>query len=179
MNDGLIPRRYAKALYKIAIENGDAKQIYDQLRELNFRYTAIDELKRLVSNPYIPDEQKGALLLAAAGAKTGSSLDKFILMVIRNNRATMLRKIALAYLQLYREANNIAKVEIAMATQLPSTEVEEIIAIVKERLGDMTLEISQTIDPRLIGGFTVKIDDLLLDASVSNELKRLRLNLLK
>ena len=43
----------------------------------------------------------------------------------------------------------------------------------------MTLEISQTIDPSLIGGFTVKIDDYLLDASVSNELKQLRLNLLK
>lgn len=179
MNDGLLPRRYAKALYKLALENGDDKEIYDQLRELNFRYTALDELKRVVMNPYIPAERKGAVLTAAAGAREGSSMDKFILMVIRNNRAYMLGKIVLAYLQLYREANNIAKVEIAMATQLPTTEVEAIIAIVKKRLGDMTLEISQTIDPSLIGGFTVKIDDYLLDASVSNELKQLRLNLLK
>ena len=75
MSDGLIPRRYAKALYKLAVENGDADQIYAQLKRLNFRYTAIDELKRVVLNPYIPDEEKGRVMLEAAGAKPGSSLD--------------------------------------------------------------------------------------------------------
>ncbi|MBQ1724652.1 MAG: F0F1 ATP synthase subunit delta, partial [Muribaculaceae bacterium] len=119
MSDGLIPRRYAKALYKLALENGDAKEIYEQLKRLNFRYTAIDELKRVVMNPYVPDVDKGRVLLQATGAAPGSSLDRFILMVIRNNRAEFLGKIGLAYVYLYRQENNIAKVEITTATQLP------------------------------------------------------------
>ncbi|MBR1552016.1 MAG: ATP synthase F1 subunit delta [Muribaculaceae bacterium] len=179
MSDGLIPRRYAKALYKLAVENGDATEIYEQLKQLDFRYAAIDELKRAVLNPYIPDEDKGRALLEAAGARPGSSLDKFLLLVIRNNRATFLRKIALAYVAIYRAEHNIAKVEIATASELPQEEVNSILEVVKKRLGNMTLEVERSIDPSLIGGFTVKVDDILLDASIKNELKTLRLKLQK
>lgn len=178
MNDGLIPKRYAKALYKLATENGDLDEIYAQMRALSGRNTAIDELKRVVRNPYIPNEDKGRVMLLAAGAQPGSSLEKFILLIIKNNRAEFLRKIALSYVDLYREKHNIAKVEVTTATQLPEDEVQAIIDVVKKQLGDTTLEIETLVDPELIGGFTVSVGDMLLDASVKNELKKLRLNLL-
>lgn len=178
MNDGLIPKRYAKALYKLATENGDLDEIYVQMRELSGRNTAIDELKRVMRNPYVPNEDKGRVMLLAAGAQPGSSLEKFILLIIKNNRAEFLRKIALSYVSLYREKHNIAKVEVTTATALPEAEVQAIIDVVKKQLGDATLEVETQVDPELIGGFTVSVGDMLLDASVKNELKKLRLNLL-
>ncbi|MBO8476635.1 MAG: F0F1 ATP synthase subunit delta, partial [Bacteroidetes bacterium] len=36
----------------------------------------------------------------------------------------------------------------------------------------------EIVNPSLIGGFTIKVDSLLLDASISNELRNLRLKLL-
>ena len=179
MSDGLIPRRYAKALYKYAVENGDSQEIYELLKKLSFRYTAIDELKRAVLNPEISDEAKGAFMLRLVGGTPGSSLDKFLLMCVRNNRAEYLQKISLAYVDLYREAHDIAHVVITTAAQMPNDEVNAIIDIVKKRLGDMTLEIEQDIDPELIGGFTVKINGLVLDASVKRELSEMRLQLQK
>ncbi len=41
------------------------------------------------------------------------------------------------------------------------------------------MEYSSRVNPDLIGGFTVTIDNRKLDASVSNELKQLRVSLLK
>ena len=178
MNDGLIPRRYAKALYKLALENGDSEQIYEQLKLLSRRFTALDEVKRVLLNPYIPEEDKGRVMLQVVGAEPGSSLDKFIMLVIRNNRAEFLRKIALSYVTLYREEHNIAKVEITTATEIPEEKIDDIVAIVKKRMGDTTLEIEKVVDPDLIGGFTVKVGDVLLDASVKNELNKLRLKLI-
>ena len=179
MSDGLIPRRYAKALYKYAVENGDAKEIYEILKNLSFRYTAIDELKRAVLNPDISDEDKGAFMLKLVGGKPGSSLDKFLLLCVRNNRAEYLQKISLAFVDLYREANEIAHVDITTVVPLPEAELNAIIDIVKKRLGAKTLEIHQQIDPELIGGFTVTINGLVLDASVKRELNELRLQLQK
>ena len=179
MSDGLIPRRYAKALYKYAVYNGDSQEIYELLKTLSFRYTAIDELKRAVLNPEISDEDKGAYMLKLVGGKPGSSLDKFLLMCVRNNRAEYLQKISLAYVDLYREAHEIAHVVITTAAPVPEDEINAIIDIVKNRLGPKTLEIEQQIDADLIGGFTVKIDGLVLDASVKRELNELRLQLLK
>lgn len=179
MSDGLIPRRYAKALYKLAVENGDSELIYEQLRHLNFRYTAIDELKRVVLNPDIPDAEKGAYILRAAGGIPGSSLDKFLLLVVQNNRAEMLRKITLSYVDIYREQHRIAHVTITTAAPMPEPEIDAIVAVVKHRLEDMTLEIETVVNPDIIGGFTVNINDLVLDASVKTELNNLRLKLHK
>lgn len=179
MSDGLIPRRYAKALYKFAVEKGDSQTVYELLKSFSFRYTAIDELKRAMLNPNVPDEEKGADILRLVGGKPGSSLDQFLLLCMRNNRSEHLQKISLAYVDLYREAHNIAHVIVTTATELPEKEFDAIIDIVKKRLGDMTLEIEKVIDPELIGGFTVNIDGLVLDASVKRELNELRLQLLK
>lgn len=179
MNDGLIPRRYAKALYKLAIEQGDSDEIYEQLKAVSKRFTALDEVKRVLLNPYIPSEDKGRVMLQVAGAKPGSSLDKFILLVIRNNRAEFLRKIALSYVNIYREEHNIAKVEITTAVDLPQEKIDDIVAIVKKQMGDAQLEVEHVVDPALIGGFSVKVGDVLLDASVKNELNKLRLKLLR
>ncbi len=179
MSDGLIPRRYAKALYKYATENGDAQETYELLKGLSFRHAAIDELKRAVLNPEISDETKGAFMLKLVGSTPGSSLDKFLLLCVRNNRANSLQKISLAYVDLYREKHEIAHVVITSAIPMPDEEAEAILGIVKRRLEAKTLEVEKVIDPELIGGFTVKIDGLVLDASVKRELNDLRLQLLK
>jgi len=179
MSDGLIPRRYAKALYKLAVENGDSQEIYETLKGLSFRYTAIDELKRAVLNPEIPNETKGAFMLNLIGGKPGSSLDSFLLLCVRNNRAEMLQKISLAYVDLYREMHEIAHVVITTVVPMPEAEINAIIDIVKKRLEAKTLEVEQVIDPNLIGGFTVNINGLVLDASVKRELNELRLTLQK
>lgn len=179
MSDGLIPRRYAKALYKFAVENGDSQEVYELLKSLSFRYTALDELKRAMLNPNVPNEEKGAYILQLVGGKPGSSLDKFLVMCMRNNRSEYLQKISLAYVDLYREAHEIAHVIITTAVPMPEAELDAIIAIVKKRLGAKTLEIEQKIDPELIGGFTVDINGLVLDASVKRELNELRLQLQK
>ncbi len=179
MSDGLIPRRYAKALYKYAVENGDSQEIYELLKTLSFRHAAIDELKRAVLNPEISDEEKGSYMLKLAGGKPGSSLDKFLLLCVRNNRAEYLQKISLAYVDLYREAHEIAHVVITTAAPMPEAQINAIVDIVKKRLGAMTLEIEQKINLELIGGFTVEINGLVLDASVKRELNDLQLQLLK
>ena len=179
MSDGLIPRRYAKALYKLAVEKGDSEEIYDILRRISFRQASIDQLKRAMLNPNYSDEEKGASMLKLVGGKPGGSLDKFLLLCMRNNRSDYLQKIALAYIDLYREAHEIAHVVITSAIPMPDEEAESILGIVKRRLEAKTLEVEKVIDPELIGGFTVKIDGLVLDASVKRELNDLRLQLLK
>ena len=40
------------------------------------------------------------------------------------------------------------------------------------------MEYSSSVDPSLIGGFTVSVGNERIDASISNELKQLRLNLI-
>ena len=178
MNDGLIPNRYAKALYKLALERGDQAAVYDQMKQLDQSYALEAELRKAVANPFVDVAEKSRLLMSASGAGEESSASRFFPLVIKNNRAEFLRAIALSYVKLYRERNAIARVEVVTATDVTDGVVDNIMAVVKRQLGGKTLELSRRVDPSLIGGFTVNVDSLVLDASVKNQLEKLRLKLL-
>lgn len=178
MNDGLIPNRYAKALYKLSLECGDTAIIYKEMKQLAAAYAAEAGLKKAVNNPFLPTSDKLKLLCAASGAKNDGTSAKFMGLVIKNNRIDFMRAIALAFMKQYRELNGIAKVEIVTATQLGDDEINAIVDVVKDQFGGKTIELTKSVNPDLIGGFTVDVDSRVLDASVKNQLEKLRLKLL-
>ncbi len=153
MNDGLIPNRYAKALYKVANEKGDTAQVYAQMNLLNAAYEAQAGLKKAVNNPFLPLADKLQLLCTAAGADGNGSTARFMELVVKNNRVDFMRDIALAFMRLYRENNGIARVEIVTATELGDNEINAIIDVVKNQLKGKTIELSKRVDPSLIGHF--------------------------
>ncbi|MBQ7941400.1 MAG: ATP synthase F1 subunit delta [Muribaculaceae bacterium] len=179
MNDGLIPNRYAKALYKYAHEQGVTEEVYLQMKRLSESYEALPELKKTVDNPFLPVADREKVLLSASGAEKDGCLDKFILMVIRSNRECYMREMALSYGKIYRDANDIAQVKITTAIELPEEKLSQIIEVVEHELKGKKVERTVTVNPELIGGFVVQVDSMVLDTSVKNELKKLRLKLLK
>ncbi|MBR1934520.1 MAG: F0F1 ATP synthase subunit delta [Muribaculaceae bacterium] len=178
MNDGLIPNRYAKALYKLAVERGDDATVYARMKQLDSSYAAEPQLKKAVANPFLDAADKTKLLLSAAGAGNDESTARFVPLVIKNNRVAFMRAIALSYIKLYRERNDIARVEVVTATAVASDVIDHIVDVVKNQLNGKTIELTQRVDPALIGGFTVNVDSMVLDASVKNQLEKLRLKLL-
>ena len=87
MNDGLIPNRYAKALFKFASQEGVQASVYDEMKQLEQSYAANTALKTAVNNPFIAVDEKEKVILTAAGAKAGGAFDRFLLLVIKKNRA--------------------------------------------------------------------------------------------
>jgi len=90
----------------------------------------------------------------------------------------MARAAALAYLDIYRQANNIYPVKVVSAEPLDKEERARLESLIGKHLRGGTVEYDFSVDPSLIGGFTVSIGSERLDASVENELKQLRLRLL-
>lgn len=178
MNDGLIPNRYARALYKLALENGDDGRVYDEMKALDNSYQAAAGLKKAVGNPFLPIDEKMSLLCSAAQSSDSGSTARFMRLVVEKNRVDFLRAIARAYLKLYRERHDIARVEVITAAAMPQDEIDKILAMVTRTLGNKKLELTTTVNPTLIGGFVVNIDDKELDASVKTQIDKLRLKLL-
>ncbi len=117
MNDGLIPRRYAKALLKFAHEKGQDKTLYALMKTLSASFAEQPDLSTVMNNPFIPADSKAKLLMTASGAtEADTCFVDFIKLLQQNNRIGFAREIALAYLSLYRKANNIYKVDITTAT---------------------------------------------------------------
>ena len=180
MNQGLIPSRYAKALFEYAAEKGDDSRLFEAMQQLTQSFASEPALDKTMSNPFVSKADKAKLIYTAAGASQGTDavVDSFVSLLADNNRLDMARDIALAYLRIYRQRHNIRLVTVTSAAPMDAADEERLRRLIDAHLDGATMDYHHEVDPDLIGGFTVSVDNERLDASVANELKQLRHNLL-
>ena len=65
MDQGLIPRRYAKALYAVGEERSDTATLYKVMQALTNAFVSTPGLADTIANPYVSDADKTALLSKA------------------------------------------------------------------------------------------------------------------
>lgn len=181
MNDGLIPHRYAKALYEVALERHCDSELYGLMKNLEEAFKSAPGLQSTLANPFVSNADKRELIFTAAGedAAGQTTLGDFVKLLDRNHRIDMVRQIALAYLDIYRKDNDIHTVTLESASSLPEETVEKLKALIARHLGNGTMELTSAVNPDLIGGFRISIGNEVLDASVANELQQLKLALSK
>lgn len=178
MNDGLIPQRYAKALYKLALDKGNAKAVYEEMKLVADSFRDNPDLNRVLANPFVSRDDKENLLLAAAGKDVEADYRAFVKLILQHDREEFAQQMALAYRDIYRKENNISQVTVTTASEISPDQLEKIRKIVQEAYKNFSLEWEYRVNPDLIGGFVVDVDSSRLDASLSNELEQLRTNLL-
>lgn len=179
MDNGLIPQRYAKALYKFALEQGKTDKMYATMKRVVGSFEQNPALQQVLSNPFVKDEDKEKLLLSAAGNEPDEAYTRFVKLILEHGRAEFAYQMMLAYRDLYRKEHNISRVVITTAAALPAAQMDKLRKLVEASFKGTTLEISEAVDPDLIGGFVIDVDSVRMDASISNELEQIRQTLIR
>ncbi len=183
MDQGLIPRRYAKALYEVGEQRSANEQLYTLMESLSEAFAQTPGLSATVANPFVSNKDKTSLLTKAvygdSNGKVNATYADLLRLLEKNGRTAIARDIAIAFVELYRAKNSIYRVRISSAVAMGKTEKTRLESIISRHIGKGTMEYDYSVEPSLIGGFTVTVNSERLDASVSNELKQLRLSLIK
>lgn len=180
MDKGLIPRRYAKALYQVGMERKDNETLYGLMQTLAASFAAEPALVRTLANPFVAVSDKTSLLVSAAGGDSAAAditFADFLKLLVENGRLDIAWDIARAFIDLYRERHSIYRVVVTSAATLGKAECSRIEALVAGHIGQGTIEYDYKVDPSLIGGFTIAVNSQLLDASVASRLQQLRQHL--
>jgi len=179
MISGLIPHRYAKALYKFALDTRKAADVYDEMKNVIDSFRKNPGLSKVLSNPFVETSDKEKLLLTAAGNNPGDDYRRFVRLVIEHKREEYALLMAYAYRDIYRKENNISQVKITTAVKLGDAEMKKLLGVVENAFKNTRFEFSEAVDPDLIGGFIIDVDSTRMDASISSELEQLRQNLIR
>lgn len=147
MNTGVISLRYAKALLKLVDDTGHGEAVYDQVRQI---------LKNPDSMPELLEPE----------------LQNFVQLLIRHKRMEHVRLIFRTFLELYNKSRNRKLARLTTAVPVP--ELEPRIQELLERKTGSEIVFESNVDPSLIGGFVLTVDDSLLDASISRQIWELR-----
>lgn len=151
MDTGIIAKRYATALLKYVDETGNGPQVYEQV-------------KSLLADP------DSAMPLCP-------ELESFTALLIKNGRVSDVKLIFSSFIRLYDESRCIHKVHLVTAVDSPQIR-EKVLSFVQETVGGQ-IRMTTEVDPGIIGGFVLEIDDCKLDTSVSRQLEDIRRQLIE
>ena len=174
MDNGRISVRYARALFELAQEQGCEDAVYDSLSRFTHNYfLAIAQFNEALSDPLIAKEEKVKLVEMAIGEPMHDTLKQFVAFVADQKREDKMTFIAMKYMEMYREKHNILSTQVTTATELSEISYEKIKAFIKQTFG-ADAEMDVKIDPSLIGGFILDIENTRMDASVAGQLNVLK-----
>lgn len=176
MNEGLIARRYAKAMLRVAQDHGGAEELYEKMKLFEQNYIAHPNLHKALLNPVLSALDKEMLLSTAIGIEPGNFYISGIRLLIKNHREMYIRSICLMYQRLYRQACHIGRVRIITAVELGEEAVSRIKKLVTDKTSN-TIEFVEHVDPSIIGGFILQVNSRQLDVSVSRGLREFKMKL--
>ncbi len=173
MTAGVIARRYAQALYKLADAQGAVEEVRRDIQQLA-KMLRQDELKDLMHTPLIPTARKKALFKEVFGEALHPLTMRFVEFVMDKKREALLGEICVAFEESYRAYHNIVPARIVTAVELDAPMREKLQQALKGIFPEGELEMDAVVDPSIIGGFVLQVSDKLYDASVLGTLERMR-----
>lgn len=170
---GVFSMRYAKALLAYTNESGTEDTVYAEAGILAESFSRVPELRQALDNPVLPAETKLKLVCAAAGGEVSKELQRFVKLVLEERREKFLQFMIMSYIDLYRKQKNISVGKITTVCPVTEEVINRIQALVVEQTHG-TVELKTKIDPKLEGGFIFEIGTYRLDASIANQIKRVK-----
>lgn len=171
---GVFSMRYAKALLAYSNENGVEDTVYEEARKLAESFLQVPQLRQALENPVLPVETKLQLVCeAAGGGNVSKELKRFMELVLTERREKFLQFMVMSYIDLYRKQKNISIGKITTVCPVADGVINHIRTLVVEKTHG-TVEFKTRIDPKLEGGFIFEIGTYRLDASVANQIKRVK-----
>ena len=169
-----IASRYAKSLIDLAKEQSKLDKVLEDIQSFK-KAVSNRDLYLLVKSPIVNTDKKAAIFKELFENKYDKLTTSFFGIILRKGREAYLPEIAAAFEKQYKALKGITEVTITTSSPLSAAELKRI----KEKLleSDITaesIEFSTVVDPEIIGGFVIKIEDNLYDASVARKLMELR-----
>ncbi len=174
MDVGIISRRYATALADCAMQRNEEERAYDEAGRLLRLMTDDSHLSSAVGSPIIGGGDKLAILLGSFGSKpVCSSLADFMKLVVSHRREAYLHFMLASFCELCKERRHIHEATLTTAAPVDDALLKRIDDFAR-RIDGGEVQIHQEVRPELVGGFIFRIGDLMIDASISTQIARLK-----
>ncbi|HZY96785.1 MAG TPA: ATP synthase F1 subunit delta [Candidatus Cybelea sp.] len=167
-----LARRYAIAIQSLARDENAPDRVGADLSAVA---TALEEpgaIHDFFVAPVIARPEKERVLLRVFDGKVHSIALHALLLLVRKRREPLLGAIVAEYLDLERAAHGAQTLTLTSARKLDRAEYQQLIARLERLYGKM-FEVTEVVDPDLIGGVRIMMGDRRIDASISGRLDSL------
>lgn len=176
MLKGAIARRYAGAMFGLAIKQNTLDRTRDDVREMGELF-AQRKLAYLLREPKIPTKRKETALRQALEDKVLPTSLNLALLVVQRELVDIMPNIAREFEQMVLDYRNEAIAQVTTAAQLDGAQ-KTTVKQALEKLTNKKILMQTRVDPSILGGVVARVGDQIIDGSVRQRLSALQQQLL-
>lgn len=171
-------KNYAQALFELG--NNDlsiVETFLTEIKSINEFVEMSSDIKKIFQNPVIPKEGKKKLV-ETLGRNASKTIGNFLYILIDKNRFNLLPEIQNLLENLINKQKGIVIAEVYSAQEIEESKAKKIVETLRQSVSTSNtlkdIKIEKRLDPSLIGGIKVKINDLVYDGSIRGRLENLK-----
>lgn len=167
----LIAEKYAGAIFELAKAQNMIEEIGKQLSLVQKTFSGHDDLGALIFHPRVQKQDKKEILSKVFPYNEIIVLN-FLFLLIDKGRLNLLDDIIYHYYFLKDQQDNILRVQVKTARELP----KDLMKMLQKKLEEnyqKKVKLDLIVQPKIIGGMVLQIGDLLIDGSIERGLQKL------
>ncbi len=171
-------RRYARALFELAHERGQAAETRDALRDALASVVHNRELDQVLRNPAVSGDKKRGIVVALWGAPDGAAglVARLVALLAERHRIGLLERVSEVFGELWNAQRQVLSADVTSATPLDDEQLAGLRAAVRTTTG-RDVEFKTVVDASLLGGLRLTLEGRVYDGSVRTQLAALRARL--
>ena len=178
MSDKTVAERYAQAIFELGLETGGVTALIEDFHRLAEVYEESEELRKIMSNPLVPEQDRLAIAGEMADRLGLVDLAKnAVKLIARRKRMSAVPAIAEVLDRLSDQRAGIVRATVVSAEPLSEPFAERLSEELKVMTGKRIV-LDQQHDPDLLAGLIVRIGDRVIDGTARTRLAELYSHLL-
>ena len=179
MSQGIIARRYAKALMNLADKSNDLINTGLSFSKLSEVFKDSTEMREVLSDTKISSHVKQKILKdILIKIKAPELVDKFSRYILFKRRFSLLPEIERAFNFFVQEKLGRIEARVTVAHDLQKGDVGKLEKAISKYSGK-EVKISINVDPEIIGGIVTRIGSIVIDGSINNQLNNIRKTIIR
>lgn len=168
----IVSERYALSLYELAKDEGRAGPMFEQLCEVVQIFRDNPDFMKVLTTPSIPFAEKQKVIKEVFEGRIDAYLLNFLLLITEKGRVSLLYEMEDAYKDMYYLDEGICEVTAVTAAPMDEALAEKL-RVKMESVTGKKVKLRTKVDPELLGGIVVKVDNKQIDTSIKTRLEEL------
>lgn len=164
-------KRYAQAVFEIALESGDTGKWREDLDVLAMSVRT-REFYSFLNSPQVTASRKKELIDMTVAESISTTALKFLSLLTERKLVHIIPDIVDEYGRLLDSYNGIEHSEITSAIPLDSDQETSLTKLMTEII-QRQVRLSTIVDPKILGGFIARVGDRVIDGSVQAKLQKM------
>lgn len=169
---------YAEALFELAEEQELTAEIRQELTDIAALLDANEAFAVFLDTPAVGRDEKTAVIRKVFEGQVTPLMFHFLLILAKKDRLSLIREVRRSFEKL--EDAQAGRVKGSLTTAVTLSEQEQ--SRLREQIGRAlrkTVQLQNVVDPTILGGLVLKVEDTVMDLSVRGALEQSRQNMLE